>query len=60
VSLALVTVIVLHGLYDEAASIGNRLGVGVLLALSFSLTLALLARPTTETLVEGARPDAIA
>jgi hypothetical protein len=55
-----VTVIVLHGLYDEAASIGNRLGVGVLLALSFSLTLALLARPTTETLVEGARPDAIA
>jgi RsiW-degrading membrane proteinase PrsW (M82 family) len=60
VGLALLTVIVLHGLYDESASIGNRLGVGVLLALSFSLTLALLARPTTETLVEGARPNAIA
>jgi RsiW-degrading membrane proteinase PrsW (M82 family) len=34
----------LHGLYDDAASFGNSLGVGILLALSFALTLALLSR----------------
>jgi RsiW-degrading membrane proteinase PrsW (M82 family) len=59
VGLALAAVVGLHGLYDESADIGNRVGVGVLLALSFSLTLALLARPTGER-VQDASQDAIA
>jgi RsiW-degrading membrane proteinase PrsW (M82 family) len=49
VALALLVVVGLHGLYDESAAVGNRLGVGVLLALSFSLTLVLLARPEQGT-----------
>jgi RsiW-degrading membrane proteinase PrsW (M82 family) len=60
VGLALMAVVVLHGLYDESADIGNRLGVGILLALSFSLTLALVARPIDEPLVPDATRDAIA
>ncbi len=34
----------LHGLYDDAATFGNSLGVGALLAASFGITLLLLAR----------------
>jgi len=60
VASAMTVVIGLHGLYDEAADVGNRLGVGVILALSFSLTLALVARPSREPLVPGAAPGAIA
>jgi RsiW-degrading membrane proteinase PrsW (M82 family) len=60
VALALVAVIGLHGLYDESAAIGNRLGVGALLALSFSLVLGLVAQPSREPLVADASRDPIA
>lgn len=46
IAAALLTVSGLHGLYDESAALGNRVGVGFLLALSFALTLFLIARPT--------------
>ncbi len=60
VALALLAVVGLHGLYDESAAIGNRLGVGALLALSFSLTLFLVAQPSGDRLVADASPDPIA
>jgi len=44
VASAVLVVGTLHGLYDEAATQGNRLGVGLLLAVSFGLTLILVAR----------------
>jgi hypothetical protein len=44
ISLGLLSVAFLHGLYDESAALGNRVGVGLLLALSFGLVLALFSR----------------
>lgn len=41
---AFVLVSALHGLYDTCATLGNRLGVGALLALSFLLLLFLISR----------------
>jgi RsiW-degrading membrane proteinase PrsW (M82 family) len=38
----------LHGLYDDAASFANPLGVGALLATSFGITLLLLAHSDGE------------
>ncbi|MHB8419311.1 MAG: PrsW family glutamic-type intramembrane protease [Myxococcales bacterium] len=38
------TVSVIHGLYDACATLGNRIGVGVLLGLSFGFLLFLLGR----------------
>jgi RsiW-degrading membrane proteinase PrsW (M82 family) len=41
---AFALVSVVHGLYDTCATLGNRLGVGALLALSFVLLLFLVSR----------------
>jgi protease PrsW len=44
ITAALLGAVFLHGLYDESAALGNRVGVGVLLALSFATTLVLASR----------------
>jgi RsiW-degrading membrane proteinase PrsW (M82 family) len=46
---------VVHGLYDACATLGNRIGVGTLLALSFGLLLFLVSR--TEQKLEHAPAD---
>jgi len=54
IAAALFCVAFLHGLYDQSAALGNRVGVGLLLAVSFSLTLALYSRP--EAAADAPRP----
>lgn len=63
IAAALALTSTLHGLYDEAASGGNRVGVGLLLALSFTITIFLIGRPTgtaTGTATADAKAAAIA
>lgn len=43
-AVAFAWVSVIHGLYDTCATLGNRLGVGALLALSFVILLFLISR----------------
>jgi RsiW-degrading membrane proteinase PrsW (M82 family) len=45
---AFVLVAFLHGLYDESAALGNRVGVGLLLGVSFTITLFVVARPVED------------
>lgn len=44
IAASLLLAVFLHGLYDQSAALGNRVGVGLLLALSFAMTLFLVDR----------------